>query len=318
LPARTPVKPWHPAPLAALLLAALALPAAAAPATAPAPDFQRSEPLPRELRDVGITEHLNQPVPLDAMLCDEQGKPVRLRDYVRGDKPVILNLGYYGCPMLCGLVINGLVASLQELSFTPGEQFEVVTVSINPAEKFPLAAAKKKNVMEELARPAAAKGWHFLTGDEAPVRQLADAVGFGYRWDPAQRQFIHAAVLIVLTPDGRVSRYLYGVQFPAKTLRLSLVEAGEGRIGSTADQLLLYCFHYDPDRGSYTLAALNLMRLGGVLTVLALAGLIARALRREFRRRGEEVQDPKPKVRKRAPASQQPLTTNHHPPTTLS
>ena len=254
----------------------------------------RSDPAPRGLEGVGVREKLGDALPLDLTFNDEYGKPVTLRQLFARGKPVVLDLGYYGCPMLCGLVINGLTASLKDLSFTPGQEFAIINVSIDPSEKPALARAKKGNVIADLGKPAAATGWHFLTGEEAQVRQLADAVGFRYRWDEAQQQFAHAAVLILVTPDGKVSRYLYGVRFPAQTLRLSLVEAGEGKIGTTTDQLLLYCFHFDPAAGSYTLAALNIMRAAGVLTVLVLAVVIGLALWREARRRATPHGEPHP------------------------
>ncbi len=245
------------------------------------PEFNRMERAPSETEGVGIAEKRGATLPLDARFFDEQGKSVTLGELVKGDKPIVLNIGYYGCPMLCGLVVNGMIDTFKELSFTPGEQFRVITISIDPTEKHPLAMKKKRNVIGELGRPQAAGGWHFLTGEEREIKRVTEAVGFGYRWDQAQRQYVHTAVMILLTPDGRISRYLYGIQFPAKTVRLSLVEAGEGKIGSPMDQLLLFCFHFDPSSGSYSLAAMNLMRLAAVLSVLALSGFVGVSLWRE-------------------------------------
>ncbi len=250
-------------------------------ATDSPPEFNRMERAPVETEGVGIAEKLGTTLPLDTRFFDEQGKSVTLGQLIKGDKPIVLNIGYYGCPMLCGLVTNGMIDTFKELSFTPGDQFRVITISIDPTEKYPLAMEKKRNVIGELGRPQAAGGWHFLTGEEREIKRLTEAVGFGYRWDSAQRQYVHTAVMILVTPDGRVSRYLYGIQFPAKTVRLSLVEAGEGKIGSPMDQLLLFCFHFDPASGSYSLAAMNMMRFAAVLSVLALSGFVGVSLWRE-------------------------------------
>ncbi|NJL32168.1 MAG: SCO family protein [Phycisphaerales bacterium] len=262
----------------------------AAPAVAPtatntsasqAPLHDRMERAPDEIEGVGVSEKLGAILPLDTRFFDEQGKPVLLGDLIKGDKPVILNLGYYGCPMLCGLVINGMVDTFKELAYTPGKEFRVITISIDPTEKHPLAMQKKRNVIAELGKAEAATGWHFLTGGEPEIKRITEAAGFGYNWDPVQRQYVHTAVMILLTPDGRISRYLYGIQYPAQTVRLSLVEASEGKIGSPMDQLLLYCFHFDPSTGNYSLAAMNLMRFGAVLSVMALSGFVGVSLWRE-------------------------------------
>ncbi len=259
-------------------------------------EFNRAEKLPKQLEGVGIKERVNHPLPLDVTLTDERGEPVKLGKYFGdGKKPVVLNLGYYGCPMLCGLVTNGLVDMVKQIGWTPGDEFEIVTLSIDPAEKFPLALAKKRAVMEAIAMPAAASGWHFLTGDEKSIQQVADAVGFGFKWDPAQQQYAHTAALILLTPDGRVSRYLYGIRYGPKTARLSLVEASNGKVGSSLDQVILMCFHYNPSDGNYSFAAMNLMRFAGIVTVLFVAGGITTLLRREMRsRRLAEQRPPAP------------------------
>jgi protein SCO1/2 len=242
---------------------------------------QRAEPLPDQLAGVGVSENLEQPLPLDTPFVDETGRAVILGDYFQAHKPVILNLAYYGCPMLCGLIMNGLVEGLKDMSWTPGQEFEIVTLSFDPKETAKLASLKKTNYIRELGRPSAAGGWHFLTGREADIRKITDAVGFQFRWNEKQQQFAHAAVLIVCTPEGRVSRYLYGVEFPSKTLRLSLVEAADGKIGSSADKFLLFCFHYDAEAGRYAPAARNLMKAGGALMVLSLGALLTFLWRRE-------------------------------------
>lgn len=238
-----------------------------------------------DLDDVGITEHLDAHIPLDAEFVDEAGKPVKLAGFVRGDKPVILTLVYFNCPMLCNLILNGLVDALKQVPLTPGADFEIVTVSFDPRETSTLARLKKQNYLRELGRPEAAASWHFLTGAEPNIHKLTDAVGFKYRFVEETQQYAHAAAVFLLTPDGRVGRYLYGVVFDPETLRLGLVEASEGKIGSTADRLLLYCFHYDPDAGRYTLAAVAVMRAGGLAMVAALAIVLGVLWRAEIKRR---------------------------------
>ena len=243
---------------AALLMAAVALPAAA----------QRTEPLPKDLEGVGITEHPGAKLPLNLEFKDEDGKTVHLSQYFTGDRPVILTLGYFRCPMLCTLVLNGLVDGLKGVPWVSGHEFDIVTVSIDPTETSTLAKLKKENYLSDYGRAGAAGGWHFLTGREEDVRKLADAVGFHYRYIKENGQFAHPTAIFVVTPDGRMGRYLYGVQYPSKTLRLALPETGEGKIGTTTDRFLLYCFHYDAQEGRYVVAAANLMRLGGVMTAL--------------------------------------------------
>ncbi|MCC7146283.1 MAG: SCO family protein [Phycisphaeraceae bacterium] len=244
---------------------------------------------PAEKFGAKVTEKLGQAVPLELTFKDENGQTVTLGQFFRAGKPVVLQLGYYGCPMLCGLVTNGLTEAMQELSWTAGAEFAVIVVSIDPNETPRLAREKKHNYLMELARPEAGAGWHFLTGRPAEIKALSEAVGFGYGWDARSMQFVHPAVIMLLTPEGKISRYLYGVKFPSQVLRLSLVEAAEGKVGSTYDRILLYCFHYDPEAGGYRLAAMNLMRLGGVLTVVVMVSLIGLALWREARRRAAEA-----------------------------
>lgn len=246
---------------------------------------QPADQLPRELEGVGITEHLDEQVPLELEFVDESGRTVRLGDYFDGHRPVILTLNYYRCPMLCTLQLNGLIDGLREMGWTPGEQFEIVTVSIDPAETPSLAKAKKQSYMSEYGRPSAASGWHFLTGKQKEITALAEAVGFGYRWNPDRNQWMHAAALFICTPDGKLSRYLYGVLYEANTLRLSLVEASAGKIGSSLDRIILYCYQYDASEGRYGLAALNVMRVGGGLTLLVLGMSLVPFWVREARRR---------------------------------
>lgn len=235
------------------------------------------------LRDVGIDQRLGERVPLDLTLRDESGAPVRLGQFF-GQRPVILVLAYYRCPMLCTLVLNGLVRALNTLTFDAGDQFEIVTVSIDPDETPAQAAAKKQQYLESYRRAGAAAAWHFLTADGPTITQLARSVGFRYRRDPQSGEYAHASAIMVLTADGQMARYLFGVEFAPRDLRLALVEAGEGKIGSRIDQLLLLCFRYDPSTGRYSSLVLNAVRAGGVITVAGLVGFVLLMRRRERRR----------------------------------
>lgn len=241
---------------------------------------------PAVLRDVGFDQRLNEQAPLDLEFADETGKTVRLGDYF-GQKPVVLVLAYYRCPMLCTLVLNGLAQAMHDMPLTPGKDFEVVTVSFDPRETPALAAAKKKTYVARYGRPGAAEGWHFLTGTAEPIRRLTEAVGFRYVYDAKKGQFIHASGVVVLTPAGKISRYFFGIQYLPRDLRLGLVEASGGKVGSPADEVLLYCFHYDPSLGRYTASILNFVRAGGVLTIVAVVGMVWFLMRRKPSRRME-------------------------------
>ena len=223
--------------------------------------------LPPVLREVGFDQRLDAQVPLDAAFVDEAGRAVRLGDYF-GTKPVILVLAYYRCPMLCTQVLNGLVRSMMDLPLELGKDYEVVTVSFDARETPALAAAKKETYLERYGRRGGGEGWHFLTGKEDAIKALADSVGFRFTYDPRNDQFAHASGIMVLTPQGKVSRYFYDVRYSPRDVRLGLVEASEGRIGSPVTSILLYCFHYDPAEGKYGPVVMNFVRLGGVLTVL--------------------------------------------------
>jgi protein SCO1/2 len=225
---------------------------------------------------------LNAQVPLDLTFRDETGRPVRLGDYF-GKKPIVLTLVYFECPMLCTQVLNGAVAAMKMLSFTIGDEYDVITVSFNPKETPALALSKKTTYVAKYGRPPAASGWHFLTGDEPSIEALAGAVGFRYTFDPTTQQYVHASAIMVLTPQGRVSKYFYGIDYPPKDLRLGLIEASSGKIGTPVDQLLLYCYHYDPHTGKYSMMVLNVLRLAGVATVVLIGGFITMMWRRERR-----------------------------------
>ncbi|MCS7044687.1 MAG: SCO family protein [Bryobacteraceae bacterium] len=253
------------------LLAALA---AAAPVCAQLPAHQT----PPELQGVGIEEKLGARIDLSLEFIGEDGYPHALREYFSSGRPVILNLVYYSCPMLCSLVLNGQTEALRAIPQTAGREFEIVTVSIDPTENYRLAAAKRQAYLASYERSD--RGWHFLADYRNNVARLAEQVGFRYRWDDRTKQYAHAAAIMVLSPDGMVSRYLYGVRFRPLDLRLALAEAAEGRTGVT-EKILLYCFHYDPAARSYTLVAMNIMRAGGALALLVLGFALYRLWRRE-------------------------------------
>jgi protein SCO1/2 len=265
----------RPAAAARIVIAALLLAVAAAARA----DTAR----PEALRGVGFDQRLGAEVPRDLPFRDEHGATVTLGDYL-GDRPVLLVPAYYECPMLCTLVLNGVVSALRALPFDIGREFRVVTVSFNPHDTSELAAAKKATYMQEYRRPGADAGWHFLVGDETSIRPLMEAIGFRYNWDAEAKQYAHASGIVLLTPGGRLSHYFYGVEFAPRDLRLALVEASNERIGSVVDQLLLFCFHYDPATGRYSRVALNAVRAGGVLTLAALGTFLVVMLRRERRR----------------------------------
>jgi protein SCO1/2 len=246
---------------------------------------QLVEQVPEALEEVGITEHLDAKLPMDLEFRDEDGISVTLGSFFDGERPVILTLNYYRCPMLCGLMLNGLVDGLDQMEWTPGQEFEIVTVSINPLETPALAKEKKQNYIKRYGRPSAMTGWHFLTGNEPEIDRLAETVGFRFVYDPVEQQYAHAAAIFVCTPDGRVARYLYGIEYPPKRLKLGLLEASEGKIGTTLDQLILYCYHYDPTNRRYSPVAMNIMRVGGGATAAILGVTLGMLWFREWRRK---------------------------------
>jgi protein SCO1 len=228
---------------------------------------------PPYLQNVGIEQHLDGQVPPDLAFVDDTGRPVKLGDYF-GKKPLILNLVYYNCTMLCGEVLSGLTGAMKMVKFDVGNEFDVLTVSFNPQETPAIAAAKKQDYLKRYGRPGAASGWHFLTGTAESINALTKSVGFQYQYDPKINQYAHATAILVLTPQGRISRYFYGVDFPPKDLRMGLVEASQGKIGNAVDQVLLYCYHYNPATGKYGAVVSNMLRLGAGLTILLLGGLL--------------------------------------------
>jgi protein SCO1/2 len=238
-----------------------------------------NQPLP-QLENVTFRQRLNESLPLDATFTDENGRRVALGDYF-GRKPVVLAFVYYQCPMLCTQVMNGISSALKVLPFKAGDDFDVVLVSFDPRDTPAHAAEKERAHLQYWSVPQEAEAWHLLTGDEATIQRVTSAAGFSYRWDERSAQFAHVSGVLVVTPGGKLSRYFYGVEYSPKELRLALVEAGEGKVGSAIDELLLYCFHYDPESGRYGVVVMNLIRLSGVATLMFIGGFILLSRRRE-------------------------------------
>ena len=238
--------------------------------------------VPPKLKAVTFAQRLNNQMPLATPLTDEAGRAVTLGDYF-GRKPVVLTFVYYQCPMLCPLTLNGISSALKVLPFTPGKDFEVVVISFDPRDTPEAANAKKRAHLAHWKTEDTASGWHFLTAEESAITQLTSAAGFAYQWDDATNQFAHVSGLLTLTPDGRLARYFYGVEYSPKDLRLALIESGQGRIGSLVEEVLLFCFDYDPATGRYGWAVMTLVRIGGLLTVAAVLGFVVVMRRRERR-----------------------------------
>ena len=250
-----------------------------APGMRPDPTMPSSQ-VPTALSKVSFEQRLNEQLPLDVEFKDENGRTVKLGDYY-GRKPVVLAFVYYECPMLCTQVLNGLESSLRVLNETVGKEFDVITVSFDPKETPVLAAGKKKAYLERYKRPEAEQGWHFLTGDQASIDTLTKAAGFNYSWDEATHQFAHASGIIVTTPAGKVARYFFGIEYSPRDVKFALIESSNEKIGTLADKLLLYCYHYDPTTGNYGFVAMRAVRIGGAVTMLALIGFVFVSLRRE-------------------------------------
>ena len=232
------------------------------------------------MQSIDFEQKLDEQVPLDATFRDESGKTIQLGELV-GDKPVILTLVYYECPMLCTEILNGTLHMLKAMPFTAGMEFDIVTISIDPTEGPELAADKKGYYLRRYGRPEAAEGWHFLVGDEAQIARVADSVGYRYKYDTETGEYAHASGIVVLTPEGKTSRYFYGVQYDAAHVRLGLVEASENKIGSPVDKLLLFCYHYDPNNGQYNVKIMNVIKIFGVVFVALMVGGIFLLMRRE-------------------------------------
>lgn len=260
---------------------ALALMAASASA-------QRNDSVPDPLREVTVEPHLGETLPLDLEFVDDKGATVTLAD-LAGERPLILAPVYYDCPMLCSMVLRGITRTLKVIEFEPGREFDLVAFSIDPAETPADAARVKAQHLEEYGKPETATGWRFLTGDAEAVGKLASAVGFGYQYIEETGEYAHTAAIMVITPEGRVSSYHLGIDYPARDLRLALVEAADGEIGSWVDQALLFCYRYDPTVGKYTFAAWTSVRIAGLATLAVLVFLLVRAVRRERSGRAREV-----------------------------
>lgn len=281
----------HAAPFVVIVSVALAATHAAA-AIAP-PDANKPILKPPALKEgrpdpakIQIEEKLQSQVPLDAKLTTHDGREVSFGELIGNGKPTLLSLGYFECPMLCDVVLNGVLRGMKTLDFTPGNQFNIVSISIEPKETAQLAANKRKSYLTNYGREVPDGAWTFATGAASETKRIADAVGWNYQWDPEEEQYAHAAGVFILTPEGKVSRVLYGIMFESRDLKFALMEAGQGRVGSALEKLVLWCFHYDPQDRTYVIFAVRVMRVGGALTLLALAsfvGLLWRADRRKQR-----------------------------------
>lgn len=265
--------------MSALLMSAIVSAQGNAPGVMPDPSLPSGK-TPVALSKVSFEQRLNAQLPLDLPFKDEQGNAVKLGDYF-GRKPVVLTFVYYECPMLCTEVLNGLESSLRVLNESIGKEFDVVTVSFDPKETPVLAAGKKKAYLERYKRPEAEQGWHFLTGEQASIDALTKAAGFNFVWDEPSQQFAHASGIVIATPDGRLSRYFLGIDYSPRDVKFALIESSHHKIGSLADQLLLYCYHYDPTTGNYGFVAMRAVRVAGAATILALVGFVFVSLRRE-------------------------------------
>jgi len=256
----------------------------------PAPDLLNMKGVdrPSPLKEVTIEQRLGSQLPLDAMFKDEHGNDVRLGSYF-GRRPVVLALVYYECPMLCTQILNGMVRAAKVMTIVPGKDYDVVAISFDAREGPRQAAAKKAVYMHDYGHPETADGWHFLTGDLNTIKRVTDAVGFRYKWDVYTAQFAHASAIYVLTPQGKLSKYFYGIEYSPKDMRLGLVEASQNKIGNAVDQILLFCYHFDPSVGKYTFVALGMLRVAGAATVLTLGGFVFIMLRKEKRQKGNRA-----------------------------
>lgn len=263
------------------------------PPANPGGERQNSE-APGILKEIGIDQRLDNQVPMDVEFTDEFGKKVTLQQYAKPGRPIVLNLVYYGCPMLCGQILNGLTRSLKMLKdvpMVPGKDFEIVTLSFDPRETATLAMEKKKNYVKEYDQPGAEEHWHWLTGTDENIHKITDAVGFHYAWDEKQEQYAHASAIFILTPDGKVSRYFFGIEYSPKDMRLGLTEASGGKIGGPVEKLLLLCYHYDATLGKYSATVIKLMQVGGILVLAALGSFIFIMLRRDFKNKPDADQE---------------------------
>ena len=246
---------------------------------------QRTEALPKRLNGIDVAEHPGDALPLRLGFADTSGRRVSLGDYFRDDLPVIVTLNYSNCPMLCSLMLNGLVEGLKQVDLTVGKDYRIVTVSLDPRESWQTAQRTQDRYTKQYGRPGAKKGWEFLTGSEANIKALAAALGVSYGYNEERDEYVHPASLAIATPDGRIGRYLYGVEYHPKTLRLSLIETSQGKIGTTVDHFILYCFHYDETEGRYAPVAMNIMRVAAGTAAILLGGLLVSLWRLDLRKK---------------------------------
>lgn len=282
---------WHSHLRRGFLAAVAALCLSGAASARPVPESEqidRTEPLPERLRGIDVQEHLGAYVGKNATFTDETGHHGTLAEYLDGKHPVILTLNYSRCPMLCSLELTGLVNAMKLVDWTPGKEFKIITVVLDPNEKPEDAAKSKARYLKQYGRETDASGWHFLTGTEPNIRAVADSVGFKYGYNEARNEYVHPASIILLSPDGKISRYLYGIEYHPRTLRLSLAEVGEGKVGSSVDQLTLYCFHYDETEGRYAPVAMNIMRVASGLGATVLGGVLSSFWLAETRRKKKQ------------------------------
>jgi protein SCO1/2 len=265
------------------VLTLLSMPALAQLKTPEQMDAAGSNQQPAIFEQVGIDQKLNSQVPLDLKFKDEKGREVTLGDYFHQNRPVLLALVYYDCPMLCNQVLNGMTSALQVLKFNAGQEFDVVAVSFDPRETPELALAKRKTYLDRYKRPGTENGWHFLTGNKDSIDALTKGVGFRYAWDEKSNQFAHASALTLLTPQGKIAQYYYGIEYSPKDMRLGMIEASDEKVGNITDQLLLYCYHYDPTTGKYGATVMRIVRLGAILTMVLLGGFIVVSVKKERR-----------------------------------
>lgn len=282
---------WYSTLRVAAVAAALALPALSqrvGPEMPRSEDLQQQNARPQVLMNVGVDQKLGAHLPLDSKFRDETGKEVALSEYFGpGRKPALLALVYYDCPMLCNQVLNGLTGALMALKFDVGKEFDVVAVSFDPRETPEMAAAKKKHYVDRYRRPGTAQGWHFLTGSPESIKAITETTGFRYVWDDKTNQFAHGSAVILITPEGKVAQYYYGIEYSPKDMRLGMIEASKEKIGTVVDQLILFCYHYDPTTGKYGAVAMNFLRLGGILTMLVLGTFMFVSFRRDAKKQAE-------------------------------
>jgi protein SCO1 len=269
----------------ALLLSILTLPVLAMAYEPPTPTDGPSDKMPQELEGVGVTEHLGANLDLNLAFTDHNGQAVTLAQYFSTKKPVVMAMIYYSCPNLCNFQLNGLLDTVKKMKGKAGVDYDVIAVSMDHHETAALATAKRESYMKALGQPDAEAGWHFLVGDEANVKALADQLGFKFKWNDVRKEFAHSAVTYVLTPAGVISRYLHGIEYAPETLRMALVEASSGHVGSLIEQFVLFCFQFNPAKNKYTLYAYNIMRVGAALTVLLLAVFLIPIWLRERQRK---------------------------------